>query len=237
MSFIINPYRFTPAVNPVFTGLTHNYNFTVDANDNKGSINGTLINGASITSGGVNGVNALSLDGATQYVGFPKNSFALTGDFSIETWVYITANNFCVIFSNSYIDVSSHYVGYKIFYDGAGAFYGWVADGSSTSVISDNSLSGSIINHWVQVVWTFKSSNKEAKLYTNGSLKTTTTLSINPTYDSSTNSIIGADDIYGNPTKYYYMQGKMNYTRIWDGTILTAGNVTTLYNSGNGLAY
>ena len=72
-------------VNPLWTNLTHAYNADSNANDQKGSANGTLVGGTTYATGVIG--DAFSFDGANDYMTLPDDTFSPSGDFSFSIWI------------------------------------------------------------------------------------------------------------------------------------------------------
>lgn len=212
---------FAPAVNPVFSNLFAGYNFDNSPNDTQGVNNGTLINAPSYTTGKVN--QCLTFNGTTQYVSLPDNMFKPTGDFSIAAWAYFDGVGDRAIFS-TYMFPSMSGVLFQQ-YAGTNLYFACMASGTS--------LTAAITTGWHHVVATRKGSTRN-RIYIDGSLANSDTNVTNPTYLATQYTTIGVSR-YAAASFAFYWNDKIDAVQLWDNYELTASDVTTLYNSGNGL--
>jgi hypothetical protein len=203
------------------------------SNDAIGTNHGTLMNGATFATGKIG--QAFSFDGINDYVALPNNSLNLTGDFSVSTWVYLTA------FSSEQIPISNYYEsgpnagnarGWMIYMSGQNLY--WIVGGSS-QVILITSIS-SFQNTWKQITITFKN-GVGSKIYFDGNLVTSNSSTVSPIYNSTQTPFIGKYQ-YGNGSSFGYMSAnsKVDAVSVWNRA-LTAEDATELYNSGNGKQY
>jgi len=145
---------------------------------------------------------------------------------SVQVWVYPTANTIAAISKNGGAFGSREY---DIFYPfGTGATNPIRCRTDDNTTRSSSNISTST---WIHVVFTWNNTSKAFVCYVNGSQYSSTTES-NATAGTST-LYIGADSAgTGN-----FWNGNMCLFGTWRNRILTADDVTALYNSGNGLSY
>ncbi|MCX6354821.1 MAG: LamG domain-containing protein [Candidatus Aureabacteria bacterium] len=227
----------TPTITPTITPTSSLYSGLVDyykldeisgttAVDSKNSHNGTN-NGATVDQAGkIN--TAYSFDGTNDYINC--GSIALNNtDFSLSAWVYIETppNDEGIIFAQgtgdggltfylSYIGPTSGDVDHREQL----AFATWNSYGVFTPVTT---------LAWHCVTLTFKTSNKNANLYLDGSLKSSNNLTHG--YTGTGNLNIGKND-------YAYsrwFKGKIDEAAIWNRE-LSSSEVSELWNNGSGKA-
>jgi hypothetical protein len=112
-------------------------------------------------------------------------------------------------------------------------FYIGTASGKLDVTYGDNSL----IGQWAHLVATHEN-GVGGKLYVNGVLRTTVA-NVNPiVYDSVETPSIGCAFVAGGGQPTWFMKNgsKLDAIGVWN-RVLTATEVTELYNSGNGKQY
>ena len=75
--------------NTLDTSIYALYKAEGNANDSIGTNHGTLVNGATFSTGKI-GTKSFYFDGTNDYVSLPNNSLNFTGDFSISVWVDVS---------------------------------------------------------------------------------------------------------------------------------------------------
>lgn len=226
---IINPYIVTPAANAVWDGLTGYWTADNVATDSVGSNNGTLINGATYATGKIN--NGFSLDGADDYVDYGLNKWSFT-EFTVEGWFKPTSfSGFRSIIQNFNYDGTNFY-GWQLLQFGDGMLFA-MFDGTSGGGSDTLNVSGFLTINTLHHYAITKASGGNMKLYIDGVLVGTKVTTNNPVYHPTTNySTIGNQkQSSGN---FYHFSGVIDETGIFGSTVKTAGEITTLYNSGNG---
>ena len=172
---------------------------------------------------------AFVFDGINDHIFLPNNIFKKTGDFSFSAWVNPNALSGNQAILGTY------------FYDGN--TYGWRLDFVNSSMSFGifgssqvNMSIGSTFNNgqWYHIVVTRKASTG-TKAYINGTLNVSNTSTINPNYATTQYSTIGATQYQPSTVTYYY-NGKIDAISVWDKE-LSATEVASLYNSGNGKQY
>lgn len=194
-------------------------------NDAKGTYNGTLVNGATYGVGKIN--NGFSFDGVNDYISTtPTNSLNTSLAHSYSLWIKPTTVNTYSMYISTISDVSN---GISIGHDNAGnlgMFQGW---------INIQNLSGYYLtaNTMYHVVVVYKGNSFGANnllFYVNGSLVSTKTAT--NSFTTYKPFVLGSNAI--NTAGFY--KGIIDEPAIWD-RVLTASEVTELYNSGSGKQY
>ena len=214
------------------TSLFAAYNGESNANDSKGTNNGTAVGGLTYTTGKIG--NAFSFNGTNAYVSLPNTSgqFNFDGDFTVSTW-----------FRSSNLSVSRYFMhnhqnngttwgyGWDFFYSGS---LGWVFqlnNGANTNYV--NFQSSYSANTWYHVVAVRKMGQKH-KIYVNavdtpanqiGNVNTTTGYIANQKMDLGGISSLGLPALCD-----------LDGVNMWNKA-LTQAEVSELYNSGNGAQY
>lgn len=201
--------------------------FTGDStpNDAKGTYTGTLVNGATYTTGKIN--NALSFDGTNDYLAvsptFGASFTAPSSTHSYSVWIYPTViGALNTIISNGSTGAGANgtifclYNGYiALYYRGGNSLY------QSTTTYS--------INTWTHIVMTFNAG--VVKIYKNGVLDSTSGTLTWTDGANATNTYIGA----WKPDAGFF-QGRIDELGAWN-RVLTATEVTEIYNAGAGKQY
>ncbi len=191
---------------------------------NNGTVTGTTQN----ASGKINA--AYSFDGTLDYVTFPDvQAFMMDfEDHSFNAWVYITSYPASGL---KYAIIGGELYSAGMFINSAGYLeYGIYNHSQATASSTQVPL-----NQWVMLTVTknYFSSTNGTKYYINGNLTNSVTYVIDPNESASSN-IIGACISSGN---YYRLTtGSIDEVGMWK-KILSADEVTELYNSGSGLSY
>lgn len=179
--------------------------------------------------------NYLSLDGSS-YLSAISNSNILNGggSFSIQCWAYLPSASG----PSSLIHKDNNAFGQKEWGLGtrftAANHWNFVVYNSSTTAFNADSASNLITNSWTHLVGTFNSLTGAILLYINGSLDgsgATLTGSVQST--SSAPLRIGATPV---PTADPNGM-RIDQAGFWKGRVLSASDVTALYNGGAGLSY
>lgn len=147
-------------------------------------------------------------------------------DFSIQLWVYPTDNTRTFLTKNSGAFGSREF---RVSYT-----FGSGATNPIQSVVGDYSsltTSNYSTNAWHHVVLTFNNTSKATVLYVDGASAATSTGSGTGPGGTSDFRVGASGDLA------QYMSGNICLVGVWKSRILSAGEVTQLYNSGNGLSY
>jgi hypothetical protein len=222
---LINSMNRVAPSNPLWDGLKAYYTADSTSNDALATHNGTLTNGATYTTGKIN--NGFSFDGVNDYVAVsPTFGASFTAPSSTHTysaWIYPTIlGSLNTIVSNGSTGAGANgtifclYNGFiAMYYRGGNSLY------ASTTTYS--------INTWTHFVLTFNAG--VVKIYKNGVL------------DSTSGTLTWTDG--GNPTNTFigawksdagFFKGIIDEIGAWT-RVLTATEVTELYNSGSGKQY
>lgn len=219
------PFSGAAAPNPLWDNLTAYWTGDNTPNDSLGVYNGTLTNGATYGAGKIN--NGFSLDGVNDYVlANTTTSLNTSQAHSYSLWIKPTTVNTYSMYISTIINVSD---GVSIGHDNAGnlgLFMGW---------INIQNLSGYYLtaNTMYHVVVVFKGTSFGANnllFYVNGSLVATKYASI--TFNNYGKFTIGCNGLLN--AGFY--KGIIDEPAVWN-RVLTASEVTELYNSGSGKQY
>jgi hypothetical protein len=212
-----------------------------NVNDTSGNArNGTNVGGVTFTTGKVG--NAFTFNGSN-YVGLPNssNQFKFTTDFSFSFWVYIpsisTATN--GIFAN-YTNVGGS-KGFIAYLKDDGKFEFLVLGAYGTSTVTSTTQ---IPTGWTHIAVSRKMiTSKETYIYINGVLNAQSGVNNAVTLDfySTSNPSIGAINSLDTGLVQNLFGQMMNNSKI-DGLtvwnkVLTADEITSLYNAGTGAEY
>ena len=204
------------------------YNADGDANDSKGTNHGTLVNGATFSTGKIG--QAFQFDGTNDYLKLPNNSLNFIDDFSVGFWMKLGSLN-----QTSYIIDSAGFSGIGT--------TGWVLNltsGNLNFTIHNNNNASSIganyvltsTSVWYHIVITSKSGYNA--IYINNSLIMSNTSTMRPNYVASPYSIPYIGVFKTANTQFF--NGNIDGLNFWNKS-LTVDEVTQLYNSGNGAQY
>lgn len=194
----------------------------------------TLTNTGSstFTSGKIN--NGTSLSGSGQY--FTRSSeayFQITGALTISFWCKSSKTGAQSVVSKGNNSFSGSYE-YMVFWQNGKFSFQTYGGGSPYTVTTDTSLS---INTWYHVVVTRSGSGSgdTVKIYVNGSsVSLTNVFGTDPSKVGTSSFPLNIGN-YNNDTTSLF-EGMIDEVGIWTRE-LTSGEVTQLYNSGNGLSY
>ncbi len=223
-------------VSTLLTGLYAVYKAESNANDSLGTYNGTAQGG--LTYGAGKSGNAFIFNGNTAHVSLPTDTFnSLTGDFSINAWVYIVNTGLTQAILSSLAYNGTNAWGFNITNLGGNSIA--IYNGTSTFYTLTES-SPNPYNTWYMVTITRKA-NTGTKIYYNGSVSASNTSSVNPVYNSTNHRpSIGASSygpLFSNLVQYYFANGsKIDELNVWNKE-LTSTEITELYNSGTGKFY
>lgn len=174
---------------------------------------------------------AFSFDGVNDYVALPNNSLNFTGDFSFSLWMNRKAAVNANILSN-YYNGATPYGWWLSISNGTIAFR--MGNGTSTYLCNiTTTLLGA--NVWQLITITKNSSS--VKMYVDGLLKTSATITGNVFYTTTHYPMIGAAKYdAGSPVGYLENGCLIDGVTTWQKE-LTSDEVTQLYNVGTGAQY
>ena len=215
------------------TGYVSSYNDAIGANHGTTplSTNTNGVPGPSFTTGKIG--QAFNFDGVNDIIRLSNNSLDLTGDFSISMWANWSRNNTSqILMSNLTIGASIR--GWFIEHAaGQLRFRGLNSSGGDAFYLIHYYTPP--LNTWVH--YTFVHKNNSNKMYIDGVLISPSGVvgSTHVAYDTPNYPLIGANQ-YNATTYQEFFQGKLDAVSVWNKE-LTAEEVTSLYNSGNGKQY
>jgi hypothetical protein len=194
--------------------------------------NGTAQGGLTFGVGKVG--TAFQFNGTNAYVSLPNSSgqFNFTGDFSVSLWVYIPVDSAtnqtligCLRQPSGWRGWDINIYSNRIYFEAA----------DSTSLKSYAYITSTNIAAWKHVVATFKNGTG-GKLYVDNVLRGSFAMTSTIAYDSTDTPTIGCMT-YGAGNTWFAQNGlKLDAISTWSKE-LTAGEITELYNSGNGKQY
>jgi hypothetical protein len=233
------------------TTVKNAWNANGNANDSKGSANGTIVtpnsttgyNTSSMTySTGKLGTASFTFNGSN-FVSLPNNTFTFTNDFTVSCWFFVPTNyvsnaHLLSAFDNtgSYPSYFGWWIGYdstnkKIYFnigDSTQGSYGNVNLSTANNTITPG--------QWNHVMVTRKRSTR-SRIYINGVLSNSNTNTANPLYSNGWSSIGSYYFAFSQPFWAAANAGlKIDAVQTWESE-LDQAVVTELYNSGNGQEY
>lgn len=148
-------------------------------------------------------------------------------NFSVQVWVYPTSNTAAVIHKSSGGFGSREYYLRRLFATGSSdPFRVNINDGSGVDLDTANNSP----NAWHHIVLTYNATTNAAILYLDGASADTDTAANDPAGTSALS--LGSDSTPAN-----YFSGRMALFGTWRNRVLSAADVTALYNGGAGLSY
>jgi hypothetical protein len=178
--------------------------------------------------------NAVSLNGSTQFLRATSNANILNGgsSFSIQAWVNLSAGvSEFQIFSKSANSFGNIEWGFGIRFTSANVWSFYCSNTGPAAFRAEDTV-GFSTSTWTHLVGTFNSSGGAMILYKNGSQVGTATLTGTMNSTASAPLNVGNDGTAIIPAAVLVDQ-----CGFWKGRVLSAGDVTSLYNSGNGLTW
>lgn len=201
-----------------------------DATGNGTTLTGT---GSPTTTTGVVG-NAASLVASTSYLQAANNANinAGGGSFSAAFWVNLAGNpGNGFIFSKSLATFGNYEWNFGVVFTTANVFRFTCANTSTSFFTADDSVAFTT-GSFVHLGGTFNSATGAMVIYKNGSQVGTGTLT------GTLNSSASAPLSFGNNgAAISGVNSVVDQAGFWKGRILSAGDFTALYNSGNGLSW
>jgi hypothetical protein len=215
-----SPYLFSqkPA------GLTSYYKFSGNANDTTGADNGTLQNSpTSVMDRYGNASSAYSFNGSTQYIS-TATSYVNPSTFTISAWFKTTNNNGALIgFANAQTGTPGSQYDRNLFMHNGKILFG-INQGGGGNV--DTIMSTSTYNDgsWHMATATVSSTNG-SRLYVDGVL-----VANNVSYNTPQNYTGYWRFGFNSSWSVTYFTGTIDDISIYNGTELTASQVSTLYS-------
>jgi len=203
-----------PAQADVTTGLFSRYTFEVDARDDVGSNDGTLVNGAAVYADPQRG-NVLSLDGSDDHISLPRSSMAAgRSELTVAMWIkpdeWVSGNAI-------YDEYGGNYGEYWQFTVTEGKWY--TRDGSTGSMgLRDNDLSlpSVPVGQWHHLAFVYSVSGDLKAIYYDGSPYTSSYDSV----DTLTTDRDGA--ALGKPCDGSYYDGLVDDLRFYSRALSPA---------------
>ena len=229
---LINSMNRASASNPLWNNLLSYYTADNTPNDSKGSINGTLVNGATYGTGIIN--NGFSLDGVNDYVNLGNNfNFDVNTPFTFNFWSdRSTGSAYATLFAK----YSPLYKGYSIRYDNNinGKIQLFLFD-SLTSYSTYTTDFGAPNLNMNMITITYDGLNSASSCIIRiNNINFPLTRVVTGTLPSS---IISVSDAYiGTSFDNQYYKGVLDEIGIWS-RVLTTTEITELYNAGSGKQY
>lgn len=202
------------------------YNADGNAYDFTTNYNGTLTNGATAAGSPKVGTASFTFDGVDDYVALPVNTFTFTSSFSVSAWYYATDVFTYAIFSTQdgvsggfrITEDFSHAGNVRIFY-GSGLFF----DLTSSTSRTNNAWHNLVVVHEAGV---------GTYMYFNGTFDCSVLNGLTVASTGTSFPTIGIDE-FGLGSFAFPFKGNIDAVQVWNRP-LTAGEVTSLYNSGSG---
>tara|TARA_X000001036_G_scaffold45786_1_gene36639 strand:- start:340 stop:1647 length:1308 start_codon:yes stop_codon:yes gene_type:complete len=176
----------------------------------------------------LNGTNyVIDFDGTNDYASVTNSSNFEPDDFTVQAWVNLDA------FENEDYFVYRHKTWFIRLSDSGTKIEGGVRDDNGDWLYPLSTTTPTAGGGWYHVVLTFDgtgSSTEYARLYVNGSLQDTESSSNHDLNSQSVKVSIGAKINASNVVSNYF-NGQIDDVAFWN-EVLTASEVTALYNSG-----
>ena len=215
--------NFVPTNNPLWDNLLAYWSGDNTANDSKGTYNGTLVNGATYSTGKIS--NGFSFDGVNDYVNISPSlgsTFSSpTSAHSYSAWVYKTG------YTGVDILIQNGNAGMGTMFGFQSAVLNFWYRGGNTSVAATTPLT---YNTWTHIAGTYDGAGT-IKLYINGTLNSTFTGKTWTDGGGTCLTNIGSYNLSG-----AFYKDKVDEVGVWSRE-LTAAEVTELYNAGAGKQY
>ena len=214
-----------PTNNPLWNNLVAYYTGDNTPNDAKGTYNGTLVNGATYSTGKING--GFSFDGVNDYVNFPNDFFKPVSNFSANFW--INTNN-ATTEQTIFTSVASNgYLGWRLFISGGVVTFRTFPINTQIHGLS-TSASKYTASNWYMITVINDISNG-MNIYVNDTLAASNTIKQAISWGSTTINRLGQN--WNNSTVF---NGKIDEMALWTKA-LSSTEVTELYNAGAGKQY
>lgn len=198
--------------------------------------NGTTLTGNGTPPGTGTGRvgNGVSLNGSTDYLSAVSNTNIAHGgaSFSLQAWVNLTAG-FQGVMAKTNNAFGDRDWSFGSRFTGSANNWSWsVYNVASSEFICDSTVAQG--TGWHHLVGTYNSSSGALKLYVDSVDATSGT----PTVTSSANSSSAAPFNIGRfLDNSVFATGVIDQVGFWKSRVLSAGDVTALYNTGSGLSY
>lgn len=225
------PFPDSQATSPI--DMTDNeglWHFEGNADDTSGNGNNGTVNGATLVTGKV-GSQAYQFDGSNDYITAPSaSSLQIAGDISISAWIKVDSYSqyeSIIQYSNSGESEANNHL-YNVTWANAGGdirlFWEY---GGGSNVITDFNTNLNT-GQWYHIVVVRDASEKQARLYVDGTLFDSKTYSNNPTGGTTSQLWIGTDGGSGG-----YFDGTIDEVAIWSRAI-SDSEVADIYAAQEG---
>lgn len=214
--------NYVSPISPLWNNLVAYWSGDNTANDAKGTYNGTLINGATYSTGKIS--NGFSFDGVNDYVNISPSlgsTFSSPSSaHSYSAWIYPTS----LSGYNWIIQNGLNNSGTSMILNGANLCF--FIQGGNNQTTSSATLT---VNTWTMVTVVYNGAGS-VSFYKNGVLS-------NSNSASWTESVAGTNTYIGSYIgAVHFFDGKIDEVGAWNRA-LTATEVTELYNAGAGKQY
>jgi large repetitive protein len=200
-------------------------------------------NGSTLTATGSPTSDSTAPAVVGNYAAFPGSAYlsrsdntninAGGGSFSIQAWVYTPAALGEAAYVNKGLNgFANQEWGLGTRFTSANVWSFAVYDSTSTATRAEDTV-GISTNTWTHLVGTYTSGTKGLVLYKNGSSVGTATAS-NALQTTAQNFNVGNGGFGGGGVT---SGNRIDQVGFWKNRVLSAGDVTALYNSGAGLSY
>ena len=204
-----------------------------DATDQLGNYNGTATNVNFNTEGKFGFAGAFN--GSSSHMDFPSPIPYTNTDMTFSCWVKLNSafsSSFRTIIGAGNKSTGEGIIRLLLRYDSANSYKiepVRAYSGNSYYTASSN-YSAQTINagSWYNIVYTYSASGNTAKIYINGSLVSTTSLTTTST-DPTNSGVLALGQYRDGASSALFWNGSIDQVRIYDSA-LSAENVTSLYN-------
>jgi len=212
-----------PTGNPLWNTLSNYYSFDNTPNDSKGTANGTLVNGATYSTGKIN--NGLLTDGINDT--FKTTSSGYTGgSFTINVWWM--ASSFPPL-SPIVRTATRPSIGELVIYYTSGQLRIFQGQNGSYTYIN-NPTFNPVLNTWYMLTLTYNYTTTQWTISINGTFNSSGTLNSSLRFQDLSNGFL-LGELAG-----YYNNGKNDELSLFN-SVLTSTQITELYNGGAGKQY
>lgn len=209
------------------SGLQAWYPFNGNANDDSGAGHNGTVNGATLTADRFGFANAAYMFGTNNYISVSDDINFRPQVFTISSWVTFTStpSNYNLILAKNIGTGSPESIDINY----ATSYNAWFCNISNASSLGPfiTSTQSIVVGTWYNVVYQFDDSNNIQKIFVNGVLTTTNSVTTNIAYDTKPWTI-GMEYEYNTPS--FFFKGKIDDIGIWD-RLLTPAEIMTVYQS------
>jgi len=226
----------TAPSNPLWDSLYAVYKAESNANDSLGVYNGTAQGG--LTYGVGKSGNGFVFNGTNAYVSLPNNSLKFTGNFSINIWVNagsVAGGTFQALITSFYNVAGTNYYGFRVALNVNVAEF-TIFNGTATQTTLQAGGDPLTASSWYMLT-IVREQGVGSSIYVNGSSSVSNSSTIDPVYDTTQYCNIGALTFSGSPLQYMTNNSIIDEIYFYDNRLLTAGDITELYNAGAGTFY